>query len=193
MIEKKSGRSACGHRPDRTHPVPGRRRGGFSLVEVTIAALLSSMLLLMVAGMWQSIGRSTRANLASVALATEARLAAEAFRRDFSGQFAGGQPGDKRLGRLVGRMIVDGNHLRLCYDGAPPNGEADWAEPDQVVEYFVDQQQLLRTDSQSAGALVVADGVIQFTVTDWGTGVRIELTLQHGNDQRIYTWVTNDP
>ena len=147
----------------------------------------------MVSGMWQSIGRSTRDNLASVALATEARLAAEAFRGDFAGQFAGGAPGDKQLGRLVGRMIVGGDRSGCVTTVRPLNGAADWADPDQVVEYFVDQAQLLRTDTQTGAALVVADGVTQFAVTDLGTGVRLALTLQHGTEQRTYTWVTIDP
>jgi prepilin-type N-terminal cleavage/methylation domain-containing protein len=173
--------------------VPYTWRRGFSLVEVSVATLLSSLLLLMVSSVWFSFGRATRGNVADADLAAEARLTAEAFRRDFSGYRPDAAPGDKQLGRLVGRTIVGGERLLLCYDGAPINKSADWADPDRVVEYGVVEGQLQRIDSDTGATVVVADNVAGLAITDLGTGVRIELTLEQTDVQQTYTWITQDP
>jgi type II secretory pathway component PulJ len=169
------------------------KRRSFSLIEVMIAAVLSTLLLLMVSNMWLSLGRSAANNAADVALTAEARLAEETFRRDFGGCLPGVSTGAKYVGRLVGRMSPAGDQLLLCFDGSPVNGAADWVWPDTVIEYSVRDGQLLRSDSQSGCESVVADGVIAFIVQERSDGVRLDLTLQKRDLDRSYTWITQDP
>jgi prepilin-type N-terminal cleavage/methylation domain-containing protein len=170
-----------------------RPQRGFSLSEVMIAALLSAFLLLMVSGMWSALGRSMAENVADGHVAADAALALETLRRDLSGNLPGANTGGKQQGRLVGRLVVGGNQLRLCFDGAPTNGEADWTAPDNVVVYELDNGQLVRTEQGTSGVFVAADGVEQFLVTDEGSGVRIELSLSRRGASRTYTFVSQDP
>jgi prepilin-type N-terminal cleavage/methylation domain-containing protein len=168
-------------------------RRGFSLIEIMIAAVLSTMLLLMVSNMWFSLGRSAAGNAADVALTAEARLAGESFRRDFSGCLPGAVTGTKRLGRFVGRMSPAGDQLLLCFDGSPANGTADWNAPDTVIEYSLQGDQLIRSDSQTGAEIVVADGVTSFDVEELSDGVRLDLTLQRRDISRTFNWITQDP
>jgi hypothetical protein len=158
-----------------------------------VAAFLSTVLMLMVSGMWFSFGRVMSENVADAALTSDARLVFETIRRDFSGQLAGVKTGEKSLGRLVGRMIVGGDRLLLCYDGAPVNENADWSSPDSVVEYRLDNNQLLRIDAALGATVVIADGVTKFSATALRSGVRIELTIRRRAVERTYTLITRDP
>jgi type II secretory pathway component PulJ len=170
-----------------------QRQRAFSLPEVMIAALLSAFLLLMVSGMWSALGRSMAENVADGHVAADAALALETLRRDLSGNLPGANTGEKQQGRLVGRLVVGGEQLRLCFDGAPTNGEADWTGPDVVVVYELDTDHLVRTDQGTGTVFVVAHGVEQFLVTDEGTGVRIDLSLSRRGASRTYTFVSQDP
>ena len=147
----------------------------------------------MVSSVSFSFGRVTRGNLIDADFASEARFACQTFRRDFSGCVPGTQLGNKQLGRLVGRTTVGSDRLLLCYDGAPANGSAEWSAPDCVVEYRIIDGQLVRTDSAAGAAVVVADNVDGFSVTNVGTGLRIELTLRQDDIEQTYTWITQDP
>lgn len=163
---------------------------GVSLVEVLISAMLSTWLLLMLSSWWFNWGRMLRDNVADIDLAGEARLALETLGRDFGGCLPGTTSGPKALGRCVGQMVIGGDCVRLCYDGAPTNGEADWASPDTVIEYNLHDGQLLRSNLQTGTVLVAATGVTRFAVTHTGAGLRIEFTLQRRQLQRAYTLVT---
>jgi prepilin-type N-terminal cleavage/methylation domain-containing protein len=170
-----------------------RRWSGFTLLEVMIASLLAGFLMLMTAGVWSTLARSTAGNIAEGEIATEARMALETLRRDASGTLPGASAGGRQRGRLVGRLIVGGRELRLCYDGDSANGVADWADPDRVVVYALAGDRLTRTQLGTAGELVVADHAEQFVVTDVGSGVRMALTLRRRDALRTFTFVIQDP
>jgi hypothetical protein len=143
--------------------------------------------------MWFSLGRSSVDGLANSRLAGEARMAADVFSRDFSGCLPGATTGGKPLGRLMGRLLVGGSELRLCYEGTPENGSADWTTPDRIVVYGLDSGQLTRSDLEAGTCFVVADHVEDFQLTELGTGVQIDLTLRQRDLQRTYTFVVQDP
>lgn len=170
-----------------------RRAGGFSLLEVTIAGLLSTVLLVMIGNVWRSFSLATRRQLDDVGLASDARLAQESFRRDLAGHLPGAAAGEPAVGRFVGRLCPQSGRLMLCFDGAPTNQTADWLAPDVVVEYSVENGQLLRTDNATNAVLVVAEGVATFAATEQSDGVRLDLTLQRRDLIRTYTWIARDP
>jgi type II secretory pathway component PulJ len=172
----------------------GRRRGGFSLVELMIVATMTSVLLIMISGFWTSFGRSLADGVAQARTAGEATLALETLRRDLSGHLPGTTTGLQPVGRYVGRLVTDGGtRLMLCFDGAPANGSADWASPDTVITYEVQDGRLVRLDQQTMGTFVVADRVDQFLVVDQGDRLRIDLTVTFRDFTNTYTLIAQDP
>ena len=170
------------------------RSRGFSLIELMIVATMTSFLMLMLSGVWRAFGRSLIETSAQARLLCEADLAVETLRRDFCGHLPGTDTGDLETGKLLGRLVLaGGSQLLLCFDGPPANGAADWAAPDTVVLYRVQNEQLLRIDQQAGSVFVVSDGVEQFAVVDQPHGVTIDLTLRRRNLSRTYTFETQDP
>lgn len=173
----------------------GRRRSGFSLVEVMIAALLSGLLLMFAGDIWYEMARSYTHTVAETRIAAEARLMVETLRRDLSGALPELPLGYVEDGKLVGQMIASGE-LRLCYDGPSSgvfNGSADWMTPDRVVVYGQVGDQLIRTYLPTGAAFVVADGVESFNLVDQFDSIRIEVTLSQRDLQWTYTVTSMDP
>jgi prepilin-type N-terminal cleavage/methylation domain-containing protein len=172
---------------------PGHPRG-FSLVELMIVTTMTGVLVIMISGFWTSFGRSLADGVAQARTAGEATLALETLRRDLSGHLPGAAAGSQPVGQYVGRLVTDGGaRLMLCFDGAPANGNADWAAPDTVVTYEMQNGQLVRLDQQTGGTFVVADRVDQFQVLDQGDRLRIDLTVTFRDFTNTYTLIAQDP
>ena len=174
-------------------PARSSCRQGFTLTEIMLVGGLMSLLVLLISGAWKGLGRSSVDAVVRCRVAQEANLAVESLARDLGGGLAGQIAGDKPLGRAVGRLVVAGSQLWLCFDGQPVDGVADWGPPDTVIVYEVQGGQLIRCDQQAGTALVVADKVSQMQLTEQIGGVRIELTLQYRDLTRTYTVVAKDP
>ena len=168
-------------------------QAGFTLLELMISVGLSAFLMLMVSGMSADLWRSMASNAREIKVSGEATFALETLRRDFGGQLPGDLTGEKGLGSLVGRLVVGDGQLVLCFEGSPVNGTADWAVPDVVITYDVQDDRLVRTNGTTGTAFTVAENVKQFIVIDQGTGVSIELTLESRDVNRTYTLVAQDP
>jgi hypothetical protein len=144
--------------------------------------------------MWLSFGRSLTSTARQVRAFGEAALALETLRRDLDGYLPGAETGEIETGRCVGRLVTGGGtQLRLCFDGSPPNGAADWAAPDRVVLYEVRDGQLVRDDQQTGAVFVAADNAGEFQVVEQSGGVRIELTVNNRDMSRNYTFIVHDP
>ena len=165
---------------------------GFTLTETMLVGALMSMLVLLISGAWRGWGRSSVDAVVRGRVAREANLAVESLARDLGGSLPGQVAGDKQLGLVVGRSVVAGSQLWLCFDGAPPNGEAG-VPPDTVITYEVQNNQLIRTNQQTGVALAVADKVSQMQLTDQADSVRIDLTLEYRDLMRTYTIIAKDP
>ncbi len=167
---------------------------GFSMIELMIVAAMTSFLLLMISGIWAAFGRALSDTAMQTRVLCEADIAVESLRRDLSGHLPSTTAGAMEDGRFVGRLVLaGGSQLMLCFDGPPVNGVADWASPDTVVSYEVQDGQLLRIDQQSGSAFVVSDGVEQFAVVDQADGVTIDLTIRRRDQSRTYTLEAQDP
>jgi len=169
------------------------RRGGFTLTEVMLVGGLMSLLVLLISGAWRGLGRSSSDAIARCRVVQEANLAAESLAQDFAGSLPDQMLGGKQLGQLVGRSVVGGSELRLCFDGQPLNGAADWASPDTVISYRLEDGRLIRSDQQTSTARAVADGVSQIALGEQSDGVTIQLTFNYRNVTRTYTIVAKDP
>jgi type II secretory pathway component PulJ len=174
-------------------PVPPRSWGGFTLIEVLFASGIMSLLVLLLSAAWSGLGRPSADAVARLRVAEEANLAAQSLARDFSGNLGEQTIGGKKLGRIVGRMVVAGPQLRLCFDGDPVNGAADWAAPDTVITYEVLGNRLVRANLSTGTAFTVATNVDQVQLTAQPDGVRLDLTFSYRNVTRTYTIIAQDP
>ena len=172
-----------------------RRRpiGGFTLVEVMLVAGLMSFLMLLMSSSWTAFGRSLSDSITRCRIAQEANLCAESLRRELNGYLPEGTTGTKAEASVVGRLIVSGSQLQVCFDGTPANGVADWAAPDTVCIFEAVGGQLTRTNQDTGEVFVIATGVTQIQFTDLSDGIQIALTLAYRNLTRTFTIVTRDP
>ncbi len=168
-------------------------RGGFTIIEVMLTSALMSLLVVLMSDTWSGLGRSSVDAIARCRVTQEANLAVECLTRDLGGSLAEETAGEKDRGRLVGRLIVGGSALWLCYDGVPLNGTADWAAPDTVIVYDVQANQLVRSNQQTSTAFVVADHVDEMELTAQADGVAIDLEFQYRDISRTYSVVAKDP
>ncbi len=169
------------------------RRLGFTLVEMMVSSLLMSILAMFVASAWQGFGRSMLDGVVRGRISQESALALESLNRDLSGSLAGNFTGEVHHGSYVGRLVVGGSELRLCFDGAPFNGSADWASPDTVIVYEVQNGQLLRSNLLTGSQFVVADLVSDLQVSNLMDGVRIEITFSLRDSSKTFYIVSRDP
>ncbi len=171
------------------------RRRGFSLLEATIVSMFTAILGILVSATWGAFLRPTADIAERCRVAQEATLALASLSRDLSGSYAENSTDSKSKFKLVGRMQPDNSQLRLCFDGGTtPNGTADWAAPDMVVTYYVENNRLIRWDEDSGAIFVVARDVDTLLVEDQGSGqVQIQLTFQFRRITQTYTLIASDP
>jgi len=169
------------------------RPAGFTLVEVMIVGALMSFLVMLISGTWTGVGRSVVDAIARCRVSQEVNLATETLSRDFSGGLAEQATGPRKLGSMVGCLAVPGPELWLCYDGDPVNGVADWAAPDSVVTYTLQDNRLLRSNLQAGTAFVAAGNVEQMQLAEQPDGVTIDLTFKYRNVLQTYTFEAKGP
>ncbi|MCA9263814.1 MAG: prepilin-type N-terminal cleavage/methylation domain-containing protein [Planctomycetales bacterium] len=170
---------------------PSRR--GFSLLEVSLVAALMSLLMLMLASTWASFGRSLRDTMVRCRVAQEANLVVAALNRDLGGQLPDDLLGHVAAGRMVGTMVVDGEKLMICYDGAVPNDVADWATPDIVCTYELADGKLLRSNQFLGTSVIVSDAVSSFLPTEVASGLRVEFTVSYRDLSKTFTLIAEEP
>ena len=166
---------------------------GFTLTEVMIVSVLMSFLVVLLSSAWAGFGRPTAEVVARCRLAQEANLAAESLLTDLAGNLADQPAGTRRAGREVGRMVVAGSELRLCFDGQPTDGTADWAAPDTVVVYDVQSGNLVRANQLTGTVIVVAGNVDQMLLTQEADGLHVQLTFVYRGMSRTFTMVAKEP
>jgi type II secretory pathway component PulJ len=171
--------------------LPSRRKA-FTLLEATVVCLLMVLLSMLLSTIWSGMGRPLADTVARARVTQEATLARASFARDWAGSLPN-SIGARSEGRLVGRQVVGGSELRLCFDGGSCNGNADWATPDAVIAYQVQSNRLTRVDQNSLETVTVANDVQSMTVTDLLDAVQIDLTIEYREVARTYTFIARDP
>ena len=154
------------------------RCAGFTLLELLVVAMLTILLSMIIGQAWRHLSVGMADSVARTRCAQELRLGLSSLARD--------------LGVTVGATPLEAGRILLCLDGGDePNGLADWAEPDQTVEYVLRGGQLLRRQTQDGREFVAAGDVTDFSIRSIG-GQTIELTLrvQRGtvHRQASLTW-----
>jgi hypothetical protein len=165
-------------------------RKAFSLLEVTIAAIMSSMVVIMASTVAMDISRGFVEGIAEARIATEFRILTTTLQRDFAGSLPEVRSGPVKQWRLVGRQLVSDAELRLCYD-ADEDGSVDWLS-DRIITYLLDGEQLIRSDSVSGTDFVVADNLsfLQFSI-DAGM-IITDFQISLGGLDEPFTFITAD-
>ena len=142
-----------------------RPRAGFTLLELTIVLLVSSMVFLIGAGLQSHYSRTTQDLRDASSTIRELRLGIEWLRKD-----AGGAVDFQRLGRSRVRIFRSDEAMRFIGGVAPDSG----------VEYRLVDDRLFRRDLEVGGNFVVAEGLETFEVRAAGTEVRLQLGAGEG-------------
>ncbi len=153
----------------------------FTLVELMVASLLMTVLTVMTAQVWRFFSTEMKDLAGRARVAQELRFAMESICED--------------MGATVGAIVVEPDRVRLCKDaGTPPDGVANWAPPDIMVEYYLVGTQLVRDDTSSGSQIVMADSVSQFAVQDVsGTVVQMDIEMTRGDVSRQVTLMWSRP
>jgi type II secretory pathway pseudopilin PulG len=157
------------------------RRAGFTLTELLVVSVLMMALALVTTQVWRFLSADMTDLAARARLAKELRLAVESIRED--------------MGSVVGATPVGTGGVLLCKDGGPsPNDEADWAEPDRVVQYYFGDGKLFRLDQSTGAEIVVAGDVSSFTVEDLTESlIRMVIQVRRGDLSRQVTLLWSRP
>lgn len=174
-----------------------RRRRGFTMLEITAASIVMTMLVLLLGVVWSGMIRPTADIVVCSRLDQEAGLAEAALAADLGGSLSNpeGRIGTQPQYKFVGRLEPGNDQLWLCFDGgSPPNGVADWGPPDTVIIYQAQGNQLVRIDQTAGTSVPVSSDVVSFQAQDLGNGsVQLQLVLSYRNTTRSYTWIARDP
>lgn len=184
---------------------PSKRRSGFTLIEVTLACMLTAFLAVLLSTTWTLLMRPTADLIAWGQVFQEMDIAVASLARDLGGgqldyDDGSGSLGEKRQGRLLacsGTFTdADGSHLQLCFDGGTsPNNTPDWATPDTVIDYYVDTttDRLIRKNQKTSTSFTVAKNVDSMTLDNTDPD-NIKVTLSfafyfpHPADKDVDYW-----
>lgn len=170
------------------------RSSGFTLIEATIVSALMGFLAVLISATWSGMLGPSIDVASRCRVAQEASLAMASLSQDLSGYWSDNRTGSKSRYKFVGRTQIDDEQLKLCFDGDPTNGAADWAVPDVVITYYLDSNALIRWDENSGNQFTVARNMDEFEVIDLGDGqLRIRMTFSYRGTSRTYTLIARDP
>jgi hypothetical protein len=191
---------------------PMQPRTAFSLVEVSVACVLTAFLAIMLSTTWRVIMPSTTDLIIWAQLFQEMQIATTTIGRDVGGALPdNGCVGTKQQGLLLAcqRTTASGvDHLQLCFDGIPPYGVGsqgcaadghppDWTgASDTVIDYNVTTSGALVRSNSSGGSVTVANNVdaMDVIVDDSVTPSIITITLTfkyhfpHAKNTAVDSW-----
>jgi prepilin-type N-terminal cleavage/methylation domain-containing protein len=156
-------------------------QAGFTLIELLVVSMLMVGTVTMMAQFWRTLSLSMNDLTARSKTAEEMRFVVENISKDF--------------GPAVGAIIFDDDRILICQDGGePPNGLADWDDPDIIVEYFLFEDQLHRLDQSTGIETIAGDGISMFLVEDIpGSLVRMTIETEHIETTRRITFMWSKP
>jgi prepilin-type N-terminal cleavage/methylation domain-containing protein len=168
-----------------------KRRGGFSLVELTVVSVLMAVFAVLLSSAWVDVGRTAAGLIGRSQLVQERDMAVAALTRDLGGGST--EPatlvGEKLSGRWLwwecpnNATVASNQDLVLYYDGGTDAGGTPLSNT--VVRYLVESGLLKRRQSVGGGPpaeFVVARNVHSMTVAADGpsaSAVRIVLCFQY--------------
>ena len=150
------------------------RRSGFSLVEVSVACMLTAFLAVMLSATWRLLIPSTADLIVWGQLFQEMDISLATLSRDLGGSLPdNAQAGQKKIGRLLGtrRNPADVNILDLWFDGGnnpdvPPTTWTPLAD-DTIIQYYRDaaSSSFIRKNTKTGKQFVAAKYLGDMTIT----------------------------
>ncbi len=124
-------------------------RKGFTILELLVVSILMVIVMMIITQFWRWIMPSITEMSARWQILRENRIAMQNLASDF--------------GSAVGFIIVGTDRFLLCQDsGDLPNGLADWASPDILVDYSIVNNKLLRSDLSTGMESNIAECISNF-------------------------------
>jgi type II secretory pathway component PulJ len=151
-----------------------RRRSGFSLVEVSVACVLTAFLAIMLSTTWRLLIPSTADLIVWGQLFQEMDIALATLGRDLGGSLPdNAQVGQKKVGRFLAarQNPSDGNVLELWFDGGQNTDTSPTAwsplADDTVIQYYRDatSDALVRKNTKTARQFIAAKNLSDMSVT----------------------------
>ena len=174
--------------------IPHIRRFAFTLVEVMVATAITAFLFLMMSGMWRGLMGSMNDSLTDARISQEAHFVLEIMRRDLGGFLPGKEKEERDENKLVGLLATGSKQLMLCFDDDKADGEPEWGNPDTVIVYEVQDEQLLRIEQTDKGKfIVVANNITDFTPTQLADGAQVDFTVTFEGISKTYTLICQGP
>jgi type II secretory pathway pseudopilin PulG len=161
----------------------GKRRGGFTLLELLVVNLLMSLLVVLIAGAWKAFGPLCVEVIARGRIVNEANVAAASLYAD-----SNANPDGLTLANVE---TLDGTSLSFEY-GTQVSGT--WT---YVVTYYL---QLTPDDPTSTGQLIRSDGTNAITVArnvestvaaDLKAGTAFTVSFAYRGSRSQYTFVVH--
>jgi type II secretory pathway pseudopilin PulG len=153
------------------------RRGGFTLLELLVVAMLGVVVIIFISNAWRWYARSVNEMQVSAHLGRELKLAADAIAQDFGPSLAARTP--------------DGLSVQFDFDD-DANSAAQWAAPDTVIEYVVSDGKLLRRNL-SSGADVPMAAISEVTAEVVNGSLQVHLTAAYRDEQQVVTLQLQEP
>jgi type II secretory pathway component PulJ len=166
---------------------PMYRRSGFSLVEVSVACVLTAFLAVMLSTTWLLLMPSTADLITWGQLFQEMDISMATLGRDLGGSLPdNAHVGQKKTDRLLGtrQSPTDANVLELWFDGGqntdvPP---ATWSplSADTVIQYYRDATSaaFIRKNTKTTKQFIAAKCLTDMTITAPDAGhLQIRLTF----------------
>ncbi len=147
---------------------------GFTLLELTVVLLVSTMVLLLAGTLQSSYGRRSADLLERAEVVRELQLAIDSLRGDFGAA-------ELAVRSSPSSVIIHRESAALATAGLSVNG------PDAGVRYELVGAHLLRTDLKFGGEFVVAQRLKNFVVERQGPEVRMILTAGTGTEEKVVT------
>ncbi len=142
---------------------------GFTILELLVVSILMVIVMMIITQFWRWVLPSITDMSARWQVLRENRITMQNLAFDF--------------GSAVGFVLVGTDRIMICQDrGDFPNGLADWADPDIIVDYSLVNNKLMRSDLSTGMEVTVADYISNFEVEQLSpTLVRITLELSCRN------------
>jgi prepilin-type N-terminal cleavage/methylation domain-containing protein len=153
-------------------------RGGFTLLELLVVAMLGAILITFISNAWCWYARSANHIQVTAHLERELRLAADAIAADF--------------GPSLAARTVDGAQVQFDFDN-DSNSAAQWDTPDTVVEYIVQNGSLVRRDLASGNEIPMASNISDVTAENVGGQLNVKLTATYRDQQEDVTLQLQEP
>jgi type II secretory pathway component PulJ len=154
------------------------RRGGFTLLELLIVGTLGTILVMFITNAWIWYARTTRTMHVTAQLNRELKIAATAIAQDF--------------GPALAARTTDGTDLQFDYD-YNSDAAAQWAAPDGIVQYILDNGRLVRRDLITGVNVPLASSITNVAAELVDGQLSVHLTATYQTTTQDLTLELRDP